>query len=144
MFPTLDILIQHHEVYVCFYWFSNAIIMWWIADLSRNSSTITSEGLPVLDALTVITRSLHNCRVLGYYGGIQKLTALMKGIFPSSNAELILSCVLGDLLLSLPLYVQIYLFVAFCLYRLVKHIGLSYADVMSFMLCLSIWIFFLH
>lgn len=91
-----------------------------------------------MDALTVITRSLHNCRVLGYYGGIQKLTALMKGIFPSSNAELILSCVLGDLLLSLPLYVQIYLFVAFCLYRLVKHIGLSYADVMSFMLCLSI------
>ncbi|XP_060199082.1 BEACH domain-containing protein B [Lycium barbarum] len=46
--------------------------------LSRNSSTITSEGLPVLDALTVITRSMHNCRVLGYYGGIQKLTALKK------------------------------------------------------------------
>ncbi|CAN4092325.1 unnamed protein product [Withania somnifera] len=46
--------------------------------LSRNSSTITSEGLPVLDALTVITRSMHNCRVFGYYGGVQKLTALMK------------------------------------------------------------------
>lgn len=46
--------------------------------LSRNSSTITSEALPILDALTVITRSMHNCRVFGYYGGIQKLTALMK------------------------------------------------------------------
>nr|GLL18344.1 BEACH domain-containing protein B isoform X1 [Ipomoea trifida] len=41
-------------------------------------STITSEGLPVLDALTVVIRSLHNCRLFGYYGGIQKLTALMK------------------------------------------------------------------
>ncbi|XP_059637635.1 BEACH domain-containing protein B [Cornus florida] len=40
--------------------------------------TITSEGLPVLDALTIVTRSMHNCRVFGYYGGIQKLTALMK------------------------------------------------------------------
>lgn len=58
----------------------NAVTLQWIADLSRNSSTITSEGLPVLDALTVITRSMHNCRVFGYYGGIQKLTALMKGI----------------------------------------------------------------
>lgn len=45
------------------------------------SSTLTSEGLPILDALTIITRSMHNCRVFGYYGGIQKLTALMKGIF---------------------------------------------------------------
>ncbi|CAK7347273.1 unnamed protein product [Dovyalis caffra] len=43
------------------------------------SLSITSEGLPVLNALTIITRSLHNCRVFGYYGGIQKLTALMKG-----------------------------------------------------------------
>ncbi|KAK6245788.1 hypothetical protein SCA6_008878 [Theobroma cacao] len=40
---------------------------------------ITSEGLPVLDALKIVTRSMHNCRVFGYYGGIQKLTALMKG-----------------------------------------------------------------
>lgn len=46
--------------------------------LSRSSSTIISEGLPILDALAVITRSMHNCRVFGYYGGIQKLTALMK------------------------------------------------------------------
>ncbi|KAF6143572.1 hypothetical protein GIB67_029741, partial [Kingdonia uniflora] len=39
---------------------------------------IISEGLPVLDGLTIVTRSMHNCRVFGYYGGIQKLTALMK------------------------------------------------------------------
>jgi hypothetical protein len=47
---------------------------------ASTSFNITSEGLPVLDALTIVTRSLHNCRVFGYYGGIQKLTALMKGI----------------------------------------------------------------
>lgn len=41
---------------------------------------ITSEGYLILDALKIITRSLYNCRVFGYYGGIQKLTALMKGI----------------------------------------------------------------
>ncbi|KAH1245168.1 BEACH domain-containing protein B [Glycine max] len=40
---------------------------------------ITSEGFFILDALKIITRSLYNCRVFGYYGGIQKLTALMKG-----------------------------------------------------------------
>lgn len=47
---------------------------------ASTSLNITSEGLPVLDALTIVTRSLHNCRVFGYYGGIQKLTALLKGI----------------------------------------------------------------
>lgn len=41
---------------------------------------ITSEGFLILDALKIIVRSLYNCRVFGYYGGIQKLTALMKGI----------------------------------------------------------------
>lgn len=45
---------------------------------TSTSLAITSEGLVVLDALTIITRSMHNCRVFGYYGGIQKLTALMK------------------------------------------------------------------
>ncbi|KAJ7958905.1 BEACH domain-containing protein [Quillaja saponaria] len=40
---------------------------------------ITSEGFPVLDALKIVTRSLYNCRVFGYCGGIHKLTALMKG-----------------------------------------------------------------
>ncbi|XP_022773061.1 BEACH domain-containing protein B-like isoform X4 [Durio zibethinus] len=49
-------------------------------DLPAVSISFTSEGLPVLDALKIITRSLHNCRVFGYYGGIQKLTALMKGV----------------------------------------------------------------
>ena len=47
---------------------------------TSTSFGITSEGLPVLEALTIVTRSLHNCRVFGYYSGIQKLTALMKGI----------------------------------------------------------------
>ncbi|KAG8632803.1 hypothetical protein MANES_18G056822v8 [Manihot esculenta] len=50
-------------------------------DLSETSTSLAlpSEGLQVLDVLTVITRSMHNCKVFGYYGGIQKLTALMKG-----------------------------------------------------------------
>ncbi|KAF5183051.1 Beach domain-containing protein b [Thalictrum thalictroides] len=42
------------------------------------SLNIITEGFPVLDALAVITRSMHNCKVFGYYGGMQKLTALMK------------------------------------------------------------------
>ncbi|RVW65596.1 putative ribonuclease H protein [Vitis vinifera] len=46
---------------------------------ASTSFTITSEGFPVLDALKIVTRSMHNCRVFGYYGGIQKLTTLMKG-----------------------------------------------------------------
>lgn len=58
----------------------NTSMMQSMTDLSgpSTSSNITSEGLPVLDALTIVTRSMHNCRVFGYYGGIQKLTALMK------------------------------------------------------------------
>lgn len=40
---------------------------------------ITSEAFPVLEVLTIITRSVHNCRVFAYYGGMQKLTALLKG-----------------------------------------------------------------
>lgn len=45
---------------------------------ASTSFTITSEGFPVLDALKIVTHSMHNCRVFGYYGGIQKLTTLMK------------------------------------------------------------------
>ncbi|XP_071693148.1 BEACH domain-containing protein B isoform X2 [Rutidosis leptorrhynchoides] len=45
---------------------------------TSNSLSITSEGFAVLHALIIMTRSMHNCKVLGYYGGIQKLTALMK------------------------------------------------------------------
>lgn len=44
------------------------------------SMNITAEAFLVLDALNIITRSMHNCRVFGYYAGIQKLTALMKGV----------------------------------------------------------------
>uniref|UniRef100_A0A0A0LGX7 Uncharacterized protein n=1 Tax=Cucumis sativus TaxID=3659 RepID=A0A0A0LGX7_CUCSA len=40
---------------------------------------LTSEGFLVLDALEIVMRSMHNCKVFGYYSGIQKLTALMKG-----------------------------------------------------------------
>ncbi|XP_015166311.1 BEACH domain-containing protein B isoform X3 [Solanum tuberosum] len=68
--------------------------------LSRNSSTITSEGLPILDSLTVITRSMHNCRVFGYYGGIQKLTALMKAAVVQLKA--IASALSADEALSNP------------------------------------------
>ncbi|GER40247.1 WD40 and Beach domain-containing protein [Striga asiatica] len=39
---------------------------------------ITSESWMTLEALTVVTLSIHNCKVFGYYSGIQKLTALMK------------------------------------------------------------------
>ncbi|CAL1395487.1 unnamed protein product [Linum trigynum] len=42
------------------------------------SWNVSAEGLPVLDALTIITRSMHNCRVFGFYSGVQKLTALLK------------------------------------------------------------------
>ncbi|KAI3896170.1 hypothetical protein MKX03_000290, partial [Papaver bracteatum] len=45
------------------------------ASLSFN---VVTEGVLVLEVLTIITRSMHNCRIFGYYGGIQKLTALMK------------------------------------------------------------------
>ncbi|KAL5705340.1 hypothetical protein ACHQM5_023655 [Ranunculus cassubicifolius] len=36
------------------------------------------EGFSILDALAIIMRSMHNCKVFGYYRGMQKLTALMK------------------------------------------------------------------
>lgn len=51
-------------------------------DISGTSSSlaITSECFAVLNALIIMTRSMHNCKVLGYYGGIQKLTALVKGM----------------------------------------------------------------
>ncbi|KAA8521335.1 hypothetical protein F0562_012008 [Nyssa sinensis] len=40
------------------------------------SLVIAFERLPILDTLTIIMRS--SCKVFGHYGGIQKLTALMK------------------------------------------------------------------
>ncbi|GFP89566.1 beach domain-containing protein lvsc [Phtheirospermum japonicum] len=39
---------------------------------------ITSESWMALDALTIVTLSIHNCKVFGYHSGIQKVTALMK------------------------------------------------------------------
>ncbi|KAL0366360.1 UNVERIFIED_CONTAM: hypothetical protein Sradi_3526100 [Sesamum radiatum] len=42
------------------------------------SINITSESWMALDALAIVTLSIHNCKVFGYHGGIQKLTALMK------------------------------------------------------------------
>lgn len=41
--------------------------------------SLASEGIPLLEAVSIITRSMHNCKLFGYYGGVQKLTALMKG-----------------------------------------------------------------
>ncbi|XP_042494689.1 BEACH domain-containing protein B-like isoform X2 [Macadamia integrifolia] len=40
--------------------------------------SVIAEGFPLLDALSIVVRSMHNCEVLGYYGGIQKLTGLTK------------------------------------------------------------------
>ncbi|XP_051118042.1 BEACH domain-containing protein B isoform X2 [Andrographis paniculata] len=44
------------------------------------SLDISSETWMLLDALTIVTQSIYNCKVFGYYGGIQKLTALMKAV----------------------------------------------------------------
>ena len=49
------------------------------------SLRVSTEGLPVLEALLIVVRSLHNCRVLGYYGVVQKLIALIKGIICCPN-----------------------------------------------------------
>ncbi|GAB2294234.1 hypothetical protein Dimus_028451 [Dionaea muscipula] len=46
--------------------------------LDATSLTVILEGQPVLDALAIIVRSVHNCRVFGYYGGVQKLILLIK------------------------------------------------------------------
>ncbi|KAJ4757798.1 BEACH domain-containing protein B [Rhynchospora pubera] len=49
-------------------------------DLSEQSTSLVlnTEGLYVLNCLMVMTRSMHNCRVFTYYGGVQKATALLK------------------------------------------------------------------
>ncbi|CAM8878100.1 unnamed protein product [Rhodiola kirilowii] len=58
----------------------NSSMMQSMTSMPGNSGirNIMSEWLPVLDALTIVTRSVHNCRVFGYYGGIQRLIALLK------------------------------------------------------------------
>lgn len=40
---------------------------------------LSTERLQVLECLTILTRSLHNCRVFSYYGGVQRVTSLLKG-----------------------------------------------------------------
>jgi hypothetical protein len=59
---------------------------------AATKSYITSEGFLILDASKIIVRSLYNCRVFGYYGGIQKLTALMKGILIFLVPDFYYSC----------------------------------------------------
>lgn len=50
-------------------------------DLSEQSTSLglNTEGLYVLKCLMIMARSMHNCRVFTYYGGVQKATALLKG-----------------------------------------------------------------
>lgn len=50
-------------------------------DLSEPSMSLnfSTEARDVLNCLTIITRSMHNCKVFSYYGGVQKVTALLKG-----------------------------------------------------------------
>uniref|UniRef100_A0A453NEV6 Neurobeachin alpha-solenoid region domain-containing protein n=1 Tax=Aegilops tauschii subsp. strangulata TaxID=200361 RepID=A0A453NEV6_AEGTS len=50
------------------------------ANLSEQSTDLglSTEVLPVLECFTIVTRSVHNCRVFSYYGGVQKVTALLK------------------------------------------------------------------
>ncbi|KAL5208035.1 hypothetical protein ABZP36_032470 [Zizania latifolia] len=50
------------------------------SNISEQSSdlVLSTEGLTVLECLTIVTRSVHNCRVFSYYGGVQNVTALLK------------------------------------------------------------------
>ncbi|KAL6629117.1 hypothetical protein ACP70R_028882 [Stipagrostis hirtigluma subsp. patula] len=48
-----------------------------ISELSADLG-LSTEGLTFLECLTIVTRSVHNCRVFSYYGGVQKVTALLK------------------------------------------------------------------
>ncbi|WVZ78914.1 hypothetical protein U9M48_026555 [Paspalum notatum var. saurae] len=41
---------------------------------------LSKQILQVLECLTILTRSLHNCRVFSYYGGVQKIISLLKGV----------------------------------------------------------------
>lgn len=58
------------------------------ADLSEPSTSLTfsMEALYVLSCLTIITRSIHNCKVFSYYGGVQKIVALLKGNHSSNSS----------------------------------------------------------
>ncbi|KAF8687356.1 hypothetical protein HU200_043042 [Digitaria exilis] len=39
---------------------------------------LSTQILQILECLAILTRSLHNCRVFSYYGGVQKITSLLK------------------------------------------------------------------
>ncbi|KAF7097943.1 hypothetical protein CFC21_099720 [Triticum aestivum] len=84
----------------CSYGHPSEVILILIQEISLITSTITESGtipesspkhsdqleplelsaerLHVLECLTILTRSVHNCRVFSYYGGVQKVTSLLK------------------------------------------------------------------
>lgn len=51
------------------------------ADLSEQliNLGLNTDVLYILNCLAIIIRSIHNCRVFCYYGGMQKIIALLKG-----------------------------------------------------------------
>ncbi|KAK8930976.1 hypothetical protein KSP39_PZI016783 [Platanthera zijinensis] len=62
-----------------------------VSELNSNASKANSDasdpsasldfspyGLYALNSLTITNRSMHNCKVFSYYGGVQKITALLK------------------------------------------------------------------
>ncbi|MQL69016.1 hypothetical protein Taro_001293 [Colocasia esculenta] len=55
-----------------------------ITDMNSSSTdssadlSFSIEGLYILNSFDIITRSIHNCRVFSYYGGVQKVIALLK------------------------------------------------------------------
>ncbi|XP_044956208.1 BEACH domain-containing protein B-like isoform X2 [Hordeum vulgare subsp. vulgare] len=84
----------------CSYGHPSEVILILIQEISLITSTITDSGtspesspkhsdqleplelsaerLHVLECLTILTRSVHNCKVFSYYGGVQKVTSLLK------------------------------------------------------------------
>ncbi|XP_047071626.1 BEACH domain-containing protein B-like [Lolium rigidum] len=84
----------------CSYGHPSEVILILIQEISLITSTITESGtspesspkhldqpeplelsterLHVLECLTILTRSMHNCKVFSYYGGVQKVTSLLK------------------------------------------------------------------
>ncbi|KAG0476313.1 hypothetical protein HPP92_013154 [Vanilla planifolia] len=50
-----------------------------VAELSA-SLTYNTDGLYALNSLMIANRSWHNCKVFSYYGGVQKVAALLKAV----------------------------------------------------------------
>ncbi|CAD6338666.1 unnamed protein product [Miscanthus lutarioriparius] len=44
----------------------------------QNNLGLSSQIFQVLECLEILTRSLHNCKVFSYYGGVQKIASLLK------------------------------------------------------------------